>query len=160
MEILEETLLVLRCNSFWIEGADTISHPRYYFFDPGVLNGLLHGFDLSKDRTGMLFEHAVVAQIQNSASATHTPIEVFFFRTRNGIEVDFIVKINNKIWAIEAKHGDVSSSDAKSLEAFRKYLPSVNELIIVIPSGPARKLKMGVLVMSVAALIERMFVAS
>ena len=157
VEILEETLLVLRCNSFRIEGVDTVSHPKYYFFDPGVLNGLLNGFSLSKDRLGMLFEHAMISQMQNSASATHTPIELSYFRTRNGLEVDFIFRIDNKLWAVEAKHGDVSASDTKSLDAFRKYCPAVDELVVVIPEGRPRKLKTGVQILPLAGLLEKIF---
>ena len=159
LDILEETLLVIRCESFQeAKDADTISHPRYYFFDPGVLNGLLGGFNLSKDRVGLLFEHSVLAQIQNTASATHTALEIFYFRTRNGLEVDFLIRIKNKLWAIEAKYGQVAPEDSKSLEAFRGYFPEVAELVIVIPEGPPRKLRSGVRVLSLSRLLEEMFV--
>lgn len=158
LEILEETLLVIRCESFQeASRAETISHPRYFFFDPGVLNGLLGGFSLSQDRIGLLFEHAVVAQIQNTAAALHTAFELFYFRTRNGLEVDFIIRVNGKLWAIEAKSGSVQPQDSKSLEAFREYFPAVNERVIVVPEGAARKLRNGVQILSLAALLEKMF---
>ncbi|MEO5969620.1 MAG: AAA family ATPase [Bdellovibrionia bacterium] len=159
LEILEETLLIIRCESFQeASEADTVSHPRYYFFDPGVLNGLLGGFSLSKDRTGLLFEHAVIAQIQNTASASHTPIELFYFRTRNGLEVDFLLRTKGKLWAIEAKYGQVAPEDSKSLEAFRKYFPAVDELVVVVPEGLPRKLRSGVRILSLSGLLEKLFV--
>ncbi len=158
LEILEETLLIIRCSSFrGAEDADTVAHPRYFMFDPGVLNGLLGGFSLSRDRVGILFEHAVIAQIQNSASATHTAVEFFYFRTRNGLEVDFLVRVKNQLWAIEAKLGQVSPEDTKSLEAFRDYYPAVSELVVVVPDGLPRKMKSGVRVLPLTRLMEEMF---
>jgi predicted AAA+ superfamily ATPase len=158
LEILEETLLLLRCESFQeVKDADTVSHSKYYFFDPGVLNGLLGGFNVTQDRVGMLFEHAVIAQIKNTASAKHTPVELYYFRTRNGLEVDFIVRTQGKCWAIEAKSGEFTSQDSKSLEAFREYYPGVDELVVVVPESPARRLKSGVQVLSLSKLILRMF---
>jgi predicted AAA+ superfamily ATPase len=158
LEILEETLLVIRCESFEIEGVDTVAHPRIYFFDPGVFNGLINGFSLSTDRIGLLFEHAVVAQLQNSAAATHSVIEFAYFRTRSGVEVDFIIRTQSKTWAIEAKASDPAPEDFKSLEKFRSHYPQVDELVIVIPDGPSRKTRSGVLVLSLSTLMERMFI--
>lgn len=51
VEILEDTLIGSRVEVFDLaEGADVIKHPKFYFFDPGVLNGLLVNFVVSKDR--------------------------------------------------------------------------------------------------------------
>jgi predicted AAA+ superfamily ATPase len=157
LEILEETLLLLRCESFRDLEADTVSHPKYYFFDPGVLNGLLGGFSMTQDRVGMLFEHVVIAQIKNTAAAKHQNVELFYFRTRHGVEVDFIIRTQKKYWAIEAKTGYVTAEDAKSLEIFSHYYPKVDEQVIVVPEGSARKLNSGVRVLSLSKLISEMF---
>ena len=158
LEILEETLLVLKCESFrGAAEADVVAHPKYYFFDPGVLNGLLGSFELPKDRLGLLFEHAVIAQLQNTAAATHQRIDFFYFRTRSGVEVDFIVRVKQNYWAIEVKSSAVDERDLKSLEAFRHYFPTVHQCVVVQLKGESRKTKTGISILSLAALLERMF---
>lgn len=60
VEILEDTLIAQRIPSFVeAEGADVVKHAKMYFFDGGVLNGLLGNFGVSNDRKGMLFEHLI-----------------------------------------------------------------------------------------------------
>ncbi len=140
VEILEDTLIAQRIPVFsGATSADTIKHPKIYFFDVGVLNGLLGNFTVSKDRLGNLFEHVVYNQIRNSAFNGNVPFEISYFRTRNGLEVDFIVKIKNKVWAIEVKSGEISDSDTESLLAFRKYFPKVSGLLAVSPREKKRK---------------------
>lgn len=139
VEILEDTLVAQRVCVFEdAEAADTIKHPKIYFFDVGVLNGLLNNFEVSPDRIGNLFEHFIFSQIRNTAMALDLPCEIFFFRTRSGVEVDFIVKLKNKIWAIEVKVGDITSSDLSGLRAFRNYYPKVHKSIAVSTKEKSR----------------------
>lgn len=131
LDILEDTLIARRVFSFTDTDADVIRHPRLFFFDPGVYNGLLENFTASLDRVGTLFEHAVYAQILNSAKAAHTPVNISYFRTRGGTEVDFIVELRGKVYAIEAKYGHVNAADIRGLNRFREYYPDVFKSIIV-----------------------------
>ena len=56
-----------------------VKHPRYYFFDPGVLNGLLGSFAASSDRVGALFEHLIVSQLGATASAYDRDLALYTF---------------------------------------------------------------------------------
>lgn len=146
VEILEDTLIAQRIPVFEdASTADVIYHPKLYFFDLGVLNGLLNNFTVSLDRKSILFEHLVYAQIRNSAIAHDLPIDIRFFRTRHGVEVDFIIKFKNNIWAIEVKSGDVSSQDLTNLQIFRKYYPNVHKSVLVAPQEKTR-IKDGILI--------------
>lgn len=50
-EILEDTLIVRRLYAFASSGQRRlIQHPKFYFFDVGVLNGLLNNFTPSLGR--------------------------------------------------------------------------------------------------------------
>jgi len=126
IEILEDTLIAQRVDSHQEAGeADVIRHPKLFFFDPGVINGLLDNFNVSSDRSGRLMEHLVYSQIRNSLNASDQRAKVEFFRTRNGVEVDFVVtREQNEVWAIEVKAGQVSDDDLKPLLIFRDYFPS------------------------------------
>ena len=141
MEILEDTLLAERLEVFnEAEGADVIRHPRVYFFDVGVLNGLLGGFSITADRLGLLTEHAVYNQLRNTAASKDVELNLFYFRTRHGLEVDFIAKLNQKIWAIEVKSGSVSEKDTKALIAFKEYYPDTHRMVIFSPAEKMRRL--------------------
>jgi len=132
IEIIEDTLLGSRLEVFALATeADIIKHPKFYFFDPGVLNGLIGNFTVSKDRIGNLFEHLIYAQLKNSAMALDANIKITYFRTRHDIEVDFIVEWKNKVYAIEAKAGEVQRSDLSSLKIFRDYFPKVEKCFAV-----------------------------
>jgi predicted AAA+ superfamily ATPase len=156
VEILEDTLIAQRIGCF--EGAinaDTIKHPKFYFFDVGVLNGLLENFNISEDRKGFLFEHLVYSQIRNSALAHDLPIQINFFRTRHGLEVDFVVQLRDQIWAIEVKSGNASDSDLRSLEAFLDYCPQVHQRVLVTPQEKKRR-KNGILICDWMTLLKEM----
>ncbi len=130
-ELLEDTLIAHRVFSYQVENVDTVKHPKLYFFDTGVLNGLLFNFQASGDRVGLLFEHAVHNQIRNSALAHDLRVRIYFFRSRHGLEVDFVIDFGNKKIAVEVKAGQVSQSDVKSLLALQKHDPSINKLYAV-----------------------------
>ena len=66
-----------------------------------------------------------------SAMAHDEPIDIRYFRTRHGLEVDFIVKLRNRIWAIEVKSGEIASADLESLRGFRRYYPRVHRCVAV-----------------------------
>lgn len=141
-EILEDTLVAERLNSYSVEGVDTIRHPKLYFFDVGVLNGILNNFSISADRIGNLFEHLIYSQIRNSALALDKKVRIYFFRTRHGLEVDFLVEIGRKKYAIEVKSGQITDSDCQPLLTFKSYDASIDELFIVgLKETDKRKIK-------------------
>ena len=157
-ELLEDTLLVHRIPSYVETKADVVKHPRFFFFDVGVLNGLLGNFKVSSDRRGSLFEHVVVSQLVSTAMAYDRRLNLSTFRTRGGLEVDFIATLGEVCWAIEAKSAaDVDISDTQALIAARAYLPQRTKLVVVTPSSAPRKLKNGVEVMSLSDLLRAMF---
>ena len=156
VEILEDTLIAERVTSFdGATGADVVRHPKLYFFDVGVLNGLVGNFRASSDRTGLLFEHLVLTQIRNSALAQDLPVDIQFFRTRHGLEVDFIVTLRGEVWAIEAKSGDAREGDLTGLRAFREYFPAVKQCVLVTPREKKRR-KDSILICDWITLLQEM----
>lgn len=155
-EILEDTLVAHRVECFAdVKNADVIKHPKIYFFDPGVLNGLLGNFQASPERRGFLFEHLVYAQIRNSAIAADKSAEIYYFRTRHGLEVDFLVRVHGRLWAIEVKAGEINSQDLSGLKALRDYNPPVDHYLIVGPKEKKR-IKDGILICDWLTLLQEM----
>ena len=104
LEVLEDTLLVHRVDAFAKSATRRlVQHPKVFFFDVGVLNGLLGNFVASPDRIGRLFEHLVYTQLVHSAAAFDDDVRVSTFRTEHGGDVDFIVERGADVFAIEVK---------------------------------------------------------
>jgi len=139
-EILEDTLIANPIHVYNKTDADIVARPKYYFFDTGVLNGLLKNFSVSLDRKGYLFEHLVVNQIAASAKAHDKEYSLSYFRTRAGYEIDFILEIDQKIYAIEVKTGRASSDEVKKLEEFEKYTLKVNQYFMITLDPTPRKI--------------------
>lgn len=123
-EVLEDTLLVHRAESFAKSTTRRlVQHPKFFFFDPGVMNGLLGGFAASADRVGRLFEQLVFSQLVHSAAAFDQTVRLSTFRTEHGAEVDFILERSGELIAIEAKASrTVGQGDLRGLKRFADYV--------------------------------------
>lgn len=107
-EILEDTMIGYRIypDPDLLDRAALVKHPKFYFFDVGVFNALERTFDQSSRRKGVMMEHLVFQQIFHSARALRKEIQIHSFRTRAGMEVDFLAQINGQKFAIEVKSSD------------------------------------------------------
>ena len=123
-EVLEDTLLIQRSDAFAKSATRRlVQHPKFFFFDVGVLNGLLGNFVASSDRIGRLFEHLIYGQIVHSAAAFDQTIRVSTYRTEHGAEVDFVVERGQELIAIEAKASrTVGPADLRGLSRFGDYV--------------------------------------
>ena len=67
-EILEDTLIAKKIENdpdIDPDLCDLVKHPRYFFFDIGVVNALRGGFEASQDRIGPMWEYLIFNQIMN-----------------------------------------------------------------------------------------------
>ncbi len=123
-EILEDSMIGRRIYPFTgcDHDIDLVKHPKFYLFDNGVANGLLGNFTASRDRIGILAEQLVLNQLIHSAWTRDADMRVSTFRTRNGVEVDYIVELSKKLFAIEVKTSDeVASDDLVGLNFFHQH---------------------------------------
>lgn len=122
-EVLEDCLIVIRVEAFSQNVMPRLKqHPRFYFFDMGVLNGLLGNFQPSPDRMGNLFEQLVATQIYHSAAAHGRHLKLSTFRTSGGCEVDLIIELDGEVIAVEVKAStNVGAADLRGLEGFANH---------------------------------------
>jgi len=122
-EILEDTLIVRRTEPFTKSHTRRlVQHPKFYFFDVGVRNGLLGSFDVSSDRIGLLFEQLFFSQLAAGAAAADRDLRIASYRTEHGAEVDFIVETEREVWAIELKASrQVNKTDLRGLHSFAEF---------------------------------------
>jgi predicted AAA+ superfamily ATPase len=141
-EVLEDCLIVHRLAPFAKSARRRlVQHPRFYFFDPGVLNGLLGNFHLSADRTGSLFEHLICSQILSSAAALDQNIKLSAYRTEHGAEVDFILEMNRQTIAIETKASrNIGVSDLRGFGSFADYFGKPHRAIVLYLGTERRKI--------------------
>lgn len=140
-EILEDCLIVYRTEPFTKSlTRRLIQHPKFYFFDPGVLNGLLENFKVSQDRIGCLFEHFIFTQILHSAAACDKVARISSFRTEHGAEVDLILEIGGTLFALEIKASrNIGPSDLNGLKRFTAFYGKKHRPCIIYLGDHRRK---------------------
>lgn len=139
-EVLEDCLLVRRADPFAASAAKRlVQHPKFYFFDGGVLNGLLGNFQVSPDRVGRAFEQLVYNQIVDGAAALDQDVRLTTYRTEHGAEVDLILQRGSDTWAIEIKASKtIRSEELRGLRNFRDYYGKKHRSWVLY-MGDARK---------------------
>lgn len=111
----------------------TASHPKFYFFDPGVFRVLRKkGFlDLSSEIDGAALEGLVAEHLRNWIHAQQELFTLNFWRTRAGLEVDFILYGPTDFYAIEVKNNRIiSPHDLRGLKEFKKDYPEATTILL------------------------------
>lgn len=109
-------------------GLRMVRTPKLYIADPGLAAALLHmapaRFDLQPVLRGALLETFVHAELQRLISWSATHPRLYFLRTHNGSEVDFLLERGDgQIVAIELKAAStVHPIDFRALEQLRDAL--------------------------------------
>ena len=105
LEMLEESHIVRLVRPF-LGGkrAEIVSTPKVFFVDNGIRNLLYGGFAPLDERgdKGALLENLIFSEL---VKATAPLDDLRFFRTRNGAEVDFVVRRRERLVAVEVKAG-------------------------------------------------------
>jgi predicted AAA+ superfamily ATPase len=132
-DVLVDTLIINPVEAFAKSSRRRlIQHPKFYFFDVGVLNGCLNNFKPSADRIGNLFEHLFFQLLLSSAKSHDDNIRVSVYRTDAGAEVDFIVEKNNELFAVEIKATkNIGRHDLNGLKSFADYYGKNHRSIVV-----------------------------
>lgn len=120
VNLLEESH-VLRLVHPFVGGkrAEITSTPKIFFLDNGLRNLLFGGFAPVNERAdrGVLTENLVLTELcKHTHPLLHT---ISFWRSSSGAEVDFVVRTQNKLFAVEVKAGPLSRAKvSRSLRSF------------------------------------------
>ncbi|HSW37944.1 MAG TPA: DUF4143 domain-containing protein [Acidobacteriota bacterium] len=81
------------------------AHPKFYFFDPGVVRALSGRLrePLDSAEKGRLFETWILHELRAWISSSLTGGEISYWRTAGDVEVDFIWQRGDKAIAFEVK---------------------------------------------------------
>jgi uncharacterized protein len=134
LQILEDLLLGYTIPIFEKRAQrETTVHPKFYYFDPGVFRVLRkQGFlDRSTEVEGAALEGMVAEHLRCWIDFQKTQVELHFWRTRAGVEVDFILYGPKTFYAIEVKNGKtIAPHDLSGLKEFKKDYPEATPLLI------------------------------
>lgn len=110
-----------------------IKSPKLYWTDLGLLRQTTMQWGAT---TGPLFETLVVTEIHKWISTSARAAELFFYRTRSGMEVDLLIQTERGILAIEVKQrGPARPTDTRPLRALAAHLGSRWRGGIVVNGG-------------------------
>ncbi|MCK9461182.1 MAG: DUF4143 domain-containing protein [Proteobacteria bacterium] len=138
-EILEDTLLGFRLRP-WTRARKrrTILTEKFYFFDVGVANHLARRQPLPGSADfGKSFEHYVLEEILNYRRYLEPELDVSFWRTASGFEVDFV--LGDMLAAVEVKSGGrVHEGDLRGLKALGEEHAVKRRLVVCDEREPRR----------------------
>ena len=131
-DILEDTLMGYRIPAFRkVMKRRLMQAPKFYYFDIGVANHLLHRKELVRGSAdyGHAFEHLVIQEIYAWLHYTHSEETLSYWRTYTGIEVDAI--IGDARVAIEIKSAEeIQPRHLKGLKAFADEYPESRRILV------------------------------
>ncbi|MCR5849089.1 MAG: DUF4143 domain-containing protein [Bacteroidaceae bacterium] len=131
-DILVDTLIGYRIPAYTkVMKRRLVQAPRFYYFDIGVANHLLHRKELVRGTTdyGHAFEHLVIQELVAYLHYTHSDETLSYWRTYTGIEVDAI--IGNARVAIEIKSAEeIQNKHLKNLKIFSEEHPESRLMVV------------------------------
>lgn len=132
--ILEELLLAFQLQVFTLRAQRQLSsHPKFYLFDAGVYRSIRPTGPLDKpsEIDGLALEGLVAQHLRAWIAYSESDCRLFFWRTKNEVEVDFILYGTNQFLAIEVKNANkIFSSDLTSLKKFKGDYPECTPVML------------------------------
>ncbi len=144
VQIIEDLLLGFLVPVFTRRARrQLVQHPKFYYMDAGVFRSVRPKgpLDSPQEAGGLSLEGLVAQHLRAWIAYGKADVELFYWRTRGGNEVDFVVYGGDTFAAIEVKSSkSVFGKDLRSLQAFLEDYPQAQA--IVLYCGRER-LKMG-----------------
>jgi predicted AAA+ superfamily ATPase len=112
---------------------ETAAHPKLFLFDAGVFRSLRPRGPLDRppEIDGAALEGLVAQHLRAWIAYTAADFELCYWRTRSGVEVDFVVYGAAGFWAIEVKNtASVRPADVRALKALASDYPEAEPLLV------------------------------
>lgn len=132
--ILEDLMIAYRVPVFTKRAKRRmISHPKFYFFDVGVYRTLrpMGPLDMPEEVQGVALETLLFQELIALNDYLDLGYKIFYWRTSNNVEVDFVLYGDKGIKAFEVKQSSRLTKEAlRGLQAFLKDYPSAKTYFI------------------------------
>lgn len=134
ISILEDLLLSFKIPVFKKRAKRHLSiHPKFYFFDAGVFRSLrpTGPLDRHEEIDGCALEGLIAQHLMAWNAYGQGKNQIFFWRTKSGNEVDFVLYGEAGFWAIEVKNSvHIRSKDTQGLRAFKEDYPQAKAFLL------------------------------
>ena len=124
--------------------------PRFFYFDCGVFRSLRPRGPLDRpdEIAGPALEGLIAQHLRAWLAYSGTDGKLYYWRTRAGAEVDFVVYGASGIWGIDVMNADrIRPADLRGLRAFGDEYPEAR--LILLHRGEQRMKRNGVLCLPV-----------
>ncbi len=132
--ILEDLLLAFRVPVFTKRARrNLISHPKFYYFDAGVFRSVrpTGPLDSTSEIDGAALEGLVAQHLRAWISYSGDCCKLYYWRTKSGNEIDFVVYGKDTFWAIEVKNAaSVYPKSVSGLVSFRQDYPEAQTCLL------------------------------
>ncbi|MBI1883607.1 MAG: ATP-binding protein [Chlamydiae bacterium] len=137
INLLEASCLVTRVNAFHRNRTKRLmKSPKIYWIDP-ALSAYLAGYsdihDLKAAREiGAMFESLIFLHLQVTSQLLLPRPRLFYWRTMDGKEVDFVLEQGRHLIAFEVKlASNPQYSDTRNLQIFLKEYPETQAAVLI-----------------------------
>lgn len=124
--VLEDTLLGILLPAYRPKAKiREQGHPKFYWFDAGVARAAagLTEQEPERDWLGRSFETLVLHELRSFLAYKSLNFPVFYYRTKNGVEVDFVIELRK---ATFAKPAEIVTFEVKLSPKWDSRWSSVN----------------------------------
>lgn len=140
VQILEDLLLSTRLPVFEKRAKRELTvSPKFYYFDCGVFQSIrpLGPLDPIRETGGLALETLILQHLQAWIDYSDKGGKLYFWHTKAGLEVDFIIYGEIGLYAIEVKStSNLNIADFRSLKAFKNDYPE--SVCIMLYMGKTR----------------------
>lgn len=162
IEILEDLLLAYKIPTFRKRAKRKMTkHPKLYLFDAGIFRSLRPSgpLDRPEEMEGPALEGLVAQHLRAWIAYRNKGEELFFWRTREGSEVDFVIYGEEGLWAIEVKRSStLNRNDLRHLKTFLGDYPEAQGYFLY--GGDEQRLVDDVLCLSVEKFLNQLHPSS
>lgn len=106
MDLLEKTFVIFSLTAFSSNARNEIRKSRkFYFYDNGIRNAVINNFSHPENRNdmGILWENFCIVERMKKNQLKNGIVNMFFWRTYDGAEIDLIEESEGKLTAFECK---------------------------------------------------------
>ena len=102
--------------------SQVVKTPKVFWLDCGLLRSLI-GLSPDSPIDGHFYENYVAAEILKWIRTRQADIQIFYYRTRSGLEIDFLLQTSHGLLAIEVKAREkVERSDFSAMKRLAEKL--------------------------------------
>jgi predicted AAA+ superfamily ATPase len=128
IETLERTFVIFRLPAFGKnQRKEIVKNHKIFFWDTGVRNAILKDFSVSLMRNdiGRLWENYAISEFAKINLLSGLKQNLFFWRSRQGSEIDLVITHNETIQAIEMKWSPKRTAPIRAFQSLYGIKPHI-----------------------------------